>query len=145
MTFKTESTGYLANHLARLYAILLNEQIKPLGISTAHFPILLELWQQDGITQNDLVQLGNLAQATIANTLNRMERDGLITRVADKKDARVKHILLTKKARSLETKAINCARQVNQQSLSVLTEEEQKQFNTLMQRVIIKQRELVEE
>lgn len=144
MTFKSQSTGYLANHLARLYAILLNEQMQPIGISTAQFPILLELWQQDGLTQNELVRLGNLAQATVANTLGRMERDGLITRIANQKDARVKHIMLTDKARKLESEAIACAKQVNQQSLAVLTEDEQQQFNTLMQKVIEKQREMVE-
>ena len=41
--FKTESAGYLMNHIARQFAILLGEGLKPLGIAPAQFPILLEL------------------------------------------------------------------------------------------------------
>lgn len=78
--FKTESAGYLMNHIARQFAILLGKGLKPLGIAPAQFPILLELWQKDGLSQQELVERADLKQATIANTLARMERDGLITR-----------------------------------------------------------------
>ena len=93
--FKTESAGYLMNHIARQFAILLGEGLKPLGIAPAQFPILLELWQKDGLSQQELVERADLKQATIANTLARMERDGLITREPNPDDARSRLIMLT--------------------------------------------------
>ena len=78
---KTQSAGYLSNHLARLFALLLHNALKPLGVSPAYMPILLELWQADNLSQQDLVVRCDLSQATVANTLSRMERDGLIQRL----------------------------------------------------------------
>ena len=75
---KDESAGYLANHMARLFAIALNERIGPLGLAPAQFMTLLELWNEDGLSQKDLVQRLDVEQATMANTLSRMERDVLV-------------------------------------------------------------------
>ena len=36
------SAGYLVNHLARLFAAGLQARIKPLGLSTGTFPIMLQ-------------------------------------------------------------------------------------------------------
>jgi len=46
-SFKDQSAGYLMNHIARQFAILLSEGLKPLGIAPAQFPILIELWNKD--------------------------------------------------------------------------------------------------
>ena len=77
---KDKSAGFLINHTARLFAKGLLERITPLGITIGQFPILLELWEKDGVTQRELLQKLDIEQATIANTLNRMERDGLIVK-----------------------------------------------------------------
>ena len=56
MTFeKSRSAGYLANHMARLFAQHLHRRIRPLGLAPAQFMTLLELWDDDGLTQKDLV------------------------------------------------------------------------------------------
>ncbi len=54
MTFsKDQSAGYLINHLARIFARRLSARIKPLGLTPGTFPALLELWEKDGLTQNN--------------------------------------------------------------------------------------------
>ena len=61
--FKTESAGYLMNHIARQFAILLGEGLKPLGIAPAQFPILLELWfEPAGIGGTRRFEAGNDCQ-----------------------------------------------------------------------------------
>ncbi len=77
---KNSSAGYLANHMARLFAAGLQRRIKPLGLATGQFPALVALWQKEGQTQKDLVAALDIEQATLANTLSRMERDGLVIR-----------------------------------------------------------------
>ncbi len=39
------SAGFLANHMARLFAVALQRRIKPLGLAPAQFMTLLELWE----------------------------------------------------------------------------------------------------
>lgn len=139
---KEESAGYLANHMARLFAALLSERLKPLGLAPAPFAILLELWRQDGLTQNELIASGDIAQATVANTLIRMERDGLVRRESHPLDARSKCIVLTDKARALEAQATAIAHTVNADALAGLDAAEKTQLLALMRKVIAAQREL---
>ena len=137
MTFRKEdSAGYLVNHVARLFAKGLQDRIAPLGIVVGQFPVLLELWQGDGVSQKDLLKNIDVEQATLANTLSRMERDGLIRRTRHPADARTQQIWLTPKARALRDEAYQCANDVNGAALKVLSEAERAQFNDIMRKVI---------
>ena len=141
--FKTESAGYLMNHIARQFAILLSEGLKPLGIAPAQFPILLELWQKDGLSQQELVERADLKQATIANTLARMERDGLITREPNPDDARSRLIMLTGQARTLQQQSTEIAKAINQTALSDLSADEQKLFLEMAAKIVARQQEMI--
>ena len=137
---KEDSAGYLINHMARLFAKELQHRIQPLGIVTGQFPILLELWEGDGLTQRELLEKLDIEQATLANTLTRMQRDGLIKRTKHPTDARAQQIWLTKKATDIKETAYQFAWQINMESLSALDAEEQAKFMDYMRRVIGKMR-----
>ena len=133
---KDRSAGYLANHMARIFAQGLTARIKPLGLTTGTFPALLELWETDGLTQKQLIERLDIEQATMANTLARMERDGLIVRKKDANDGRAQRVWLTDRARALRDPAIAAAEEENAMRLGALTEDERNQFLALMQKVI---------
>ena len=132
----TKSAGYLTNHMARLFFEELRKRIEHLGIVPGQFPALLALWEQDGQTQRELVEKLDIEQATMANTLNRMERDGLIKRVDHPTDKRAKVILLAEKAKSIRDEAYAAASTVNDMALAGLSVEERKRFIDYMQRTI---------
>lgn len=134
--WKDQSAGYVVNHVGRLFARGLTEAVRPFGLTTGTFPALLELWQQDGLTQKQLVERLDIEQATMANTLARMERDGLITRRRAKADRRMQHIFLTEHARRLQAPAIEAATGVNAALLADLEPDERQQFVTLMHKII---------
>ena len=71
---REQSAGYLVNHLGRQFAVLLANRLKPLGLAPAQHAVLLALWQEDGLSQRELVNILEIRQATAANTLDRMER-----------------------------------------------------------------------
>lgn len=133
---RNTSAGYLINLMARLFARHLEAGLKPYGLALGAFPALLHLWETDGLTQKELVDLLGIEQPTMAATLARMERDGLITRHRDEGDARVQRIRLTDHARQLRPLAIARAAETNAQLLAALDGAEQQQLITLMQRVI---------
>jgi DNA-binding MarR family transcriptional regulator len=133
---KDQSAGYLINHLARLFARGLAARLAPLGLALGAFPALLELWQEDGLTQKDLVERLDIEQATMANTLARMERDGLVIRRRDAGDGRLQRIWLTDRARDLRSMAVQAAMAENEARLSPLDGAERDLFLALMRRIL---------
>jgi len=137
MTFsKDSSAGYLVNDLARRFAAALQARIKPLGLSTGVFPVMVQLWEDDGLTQTELVRRIGVEQATMANTLARMQRDGLIARQRSQTDGRVQEIRLTDLGSSLREPALAAAQAVNDAALCGLSPQERDHFLTLVSRII---------
>jgi len=133
---KDESAGYLINHLARIFAHALAREIKPLGLAPGQFMVLLVLWREDGLTQRDLVSRLDVEQATLANTLARMERDGLVRRAPHPSDGRAQVIRLTARARQLEAGATKAAEGINRRMLAAIPPSERAGFVENMRRVI---------
>jgi len=130
------SAGYLANHLARVFALALDSRLQALGLRLGAFPALLLLWERDGLTQRDLVQELDIEQPTMAATLTRMERDGLIQRSPDESDGRVQRIRLTERGRAIERPAKAEAQRVNAIALHGFAAEEKTVFLRAMRRII---------
>lgn len=133
---RLESPGHVVNYLARLFASALYRRIGEHGVSTGQFPVLLALWEQDGVTQASLVEKLAVEQPTMAGTLKRMERDGLIKRVPDPEDARQSHVHLTRRGRALEEALVTSARETNAVALAGLTPTEFAPFMRLVKRMI---------
>ena len=138
---KENSAGYLVNHMARLFAQELQQRIKPLGIVTGQFPILLELWEKDGVSQRELLEKLDIEQATLANTLTRMQRDGIIRRTKHPTDARAQQIWLTERAKDVREEAYKSALEVNSDALSCLDQTDRALFMQFMGKIISNMRQ----
>ncbi|NTE84981.1 MarR family winged helix-turn-helix transcriptional regulator [Agrobacterium rubi] len=117
---RNDSATYLAAQLAKSFSKALNKRAAALGFSPGQFPVLLELWNEDGLTQRQLLDRVDVEQATLANTLARMERDGLIERKPHPRDRRAQIIELTDKGRDLERQAIAASRDTDNAMLAGL-------------------------
>jgi DNA-binding MarR family transcriptional regulator len=125
---RQQSPGYLANYLARLFAQALARRIEPYGVTTGQFPVLLRLWEEEGATQTRLAAELAVEQPTMANTLKRMERDGLIERFPDPEDRRQARIHLTPRGRALEEVLLAGARETNAVALGESSAEDRERF-----------------
>jgi DNA-binding MarR family transcriptional regulator len=137
---RNQSAGYLINHLARIFANALAEEIRPLGLAPGQFMVLLELWREEGQTQRALTGRLDVEQATMANTLARMERDGLVVRRPHPEDGRAQSIHLTTRARALEGPATAAATAVNERMLRRLPAPSRAAFLEAMRAVIAEAR-----
>lgn len=124
--------GYLINLLARLLAQTLKVRNGPGGILPGQFPIVLELLNEDGMTQRELCEHVKVEQATMANTLKRMERDGLLVRKICAEDGRQSRIHLTERGANLGRVAVVNAREVNRIALSELDSSEEAHLRTIL-------------
>ena len=63
--------------------------------------VLYALWEQDGITQSELVERLNRSPSTITKTVQRMEKAGFVQRCSDESDERVSRVCLTGAGRDI--------------------------------------------
>jgi len=129
---KDESLGYTLHYTNRMAMAILQERIRRYKVAVGQFPILVHLWEEQGITQKALCDLIRVEQPTLANTLKRMERDGLIKRIPDKDDKRQWRIYLTDRALDLKDVLQEESRSVNKIIVGRLNETEQKEFIRLI-------------
>jgi DNA-binding MarR family transcriptional regulator len=115
------SLGYRINYLGRLFTQALYQRIASLGVVPGQFGQLLAFFEQDGLSQRELCDQVRIEQPTMANTLQRMERDGLIRCELDPADGRRTRALLTARARDLEGDLVAAAREVNAAASSGLS------------------------
>lgn len=77
-----------------------HRQVKTAGLSVPEWRVLVTLNDGDGRTVGELAAFTLLEQPTLTKVLNRMARDGLITREADAADARRVRIYSTAAGRA---------------------------------------------
>lgn len=134
----TPSVGAVVSHAARLLTQALAEAQKALPLAPAQYRVLVELWQEEHLTQHDLVQRLDIEQPTVGATINRMERDGLIQRQPHPHDGRSQVICLTTRGKDLKTPAINVANAINDYVFSDFSEADKASLFEFLARIIAK-------
>lgn len=133
---RRESLGYQINHLARLFEQHLRMRIEGHGVTPGQFAQILALYEEEPLTQRELCERVQIEQPTMAYTLGRMERDGLIERMADPQDGRRAHITLTPRTRGLQSSMLAAARQVNEIATDGMSEAETAEFMSRIEKMI---------
>ncbi|MBN2393694.1 MAG: MarR family transcriptional regulator [Anaerolineae bacterium] len=88
-----------AHNMIRSARQIINENLRPLGLSSAEGNVILHLFTQgQAMGQDQLVAQLDVSKAAVSRTLNSLEKKGYITRQRDPEDNRAHRILLTDKA-----------------------------------------------
>ncbi|MFT9115383.1 MAG: MarR family transcriptional regulator [Acetobacter malorum] len=95
---REQSLGYMVNWTARLFAREMDDALRPFGLMSGQLPVIFALADGKPQPQRELVRLAAVEQSTMAKTLARMERDGLIQRTPDPNDRRSALISLSSSA-----------------------------------------------
>lgn len=132
---RDKSLGYVVNHLARMFARALDRALAPHGVALGQFPLLLILWEQDGLTQSEIARRLDIEQPTVANTLRRMERDGLVTFKPDPNNGRQVLIRLTAKGGALRAALTAEALAVNARAAATLSPQELTTFLRILDKM----------
>ena len=92
---------YTASRLiTQVYHPLLSEQ----GVTYPQYLVLLVLWEQDAQPVNDIAKRLFLETNTVTPLLQRMEKEGVLTRKKGEKDGRQMIVSLTRKGKDLQKK-----------------------------------------
>ena len=131
--------GYLISRIKQVGGRLFDRMLADAGIDAfngAQGRILYVLWQGDGLTISQISQQTSLANTTLTSMLDRMEQSGLIRREASPADRRALRIVLTDRARALQQDYDRISQQANERYYRGVTEDEIRQFEAYLQRVL---------
>jgi DNA-binding MarR family transcriptional regulator len=131
-----DSLGYLVNRAARLFAHQLADELRPAGVGIGQWAVLMFLWARDGMSQAELARVVAIEPPTMVRTIDRMVRDGLVTRDRDPADARISRINLTQSGRALRDELVPRAAAVNASNLARLTASEGRTLRRLLAKIV---------
>jgi len=122
------SMGYLMHWGARLLRRLADRRLKALGLSSGYLPIIGTLAASQPLSQKALAAAVSIEQPTMAATLARMERDGVVERQSDPHDGRSYLFSLTPATKRKMPAVRRIIEQVNEEALAGLAEGERAKF-----------------
>ncbi|MCD7828935.1 MAG: MarR family transcriptional regulator [Clostridiales bacterium] len=114
-----------------------DQNLCTIDLTTAQSHILRVLGFQEGetCTLKDLERFFHLAQSTVAGTVSRLEKKGLVEALPDESDRRVKVVRLTELGRERNRLSWEMIQNTERQMLVGMTEEEQQELNRLLRMV----------
>jgi DNA-binding MarR family transcriptional regulator len=130
-----ESLGHAFAAISRLIDRELRSAFAEYHVLPGQLPVLLSLWDRDGMTQTELAGATGVEQPTMAATLNRMEEDGLVRREPDDRDGRRLGVFLTAPARRIEKPLTDAVRAVNRRAVRGLSGNERSLLYSLPERL----------
>lgn len=133
---RERSTGYMTNWAARLFARSIDVRLKPLGLSSAYMPVIFALAHGEALSQRALTAAASIEQPTMAGTLARMERDGLVTKRPDPEDGRSQLYSLTSAGMKLTQQVRAAGHAVNDIAMEGLSPAEREAYLAALGRIV---------
>ncbi len=116
--------------ICRKFNQFLNRELQEVDLTAAELTYLNFLYEQNGMTQDELAKSSCVDKAAITRVIQRMEKKGVVERKSDECDKRANRIYLTEKA-DYYKQLIENVRQKWVDIMDVhMTEEQQKIFES---------------
>src|SRR5690625_675864 len=120
--------SYAIFAMARTHRTVASAALARLGLFPNQEIMLIQLAASDGLPQKTLAETLQVSHPTVAKTVARMERAGLVERRASEEDRRVSLVFLTPTGRRLHDDVIAVWRTLDEQTTEGLTAQERETF-----------------
>ena len=98
--WQPEATAtYWINRASRALSRHLDAELRPLGFALGQLPVLRALAGGESLSQSELARVAEVEQPSMAETLARMVRDGVVDRQPDPRDGRASLVSLSRRSR----------------------------------------------
>jgi len=130
LIFLTNRVGRLLDKRARQEATA--DEVKKL---LPHIGVLVDIWMNDGIRQQDLAVSVIKDKGTIARSLDILEQENLLVRVSSEQDKRKKRIYLTHRGKELRCLLMPLEKQVLSEATRGISPEEEQICRSVLMRM----------
>lgn len=125
-----------AHGMIRAARQMINTNLRPLNLSSAEGNILLHLLtQEEGMSQDQLVEQLDISKPAVSRALDSLEQKGFVTRQPDTADRRIHRVCLTGQARANGPAVIQAYNQLYTQALQGISPEELAGFLQVFSRI----------
>ena len=131
--------GYLISRIHQVGGRLFDRLLAEADIDAfngAQGRILYVLWQEEGVSISQIAQRTGLANTTLTSMLDRMTAAELIRRVPAPHDRRAQRIVLTEKARALQSDYDRISQRMNDVYYTGFSQEEYDQLEGYLLRIL---------
>lgn len=111
------------------------ENITSFGLTHGQFFMLVAIMEEEGLLPSELADKTAQDRATTTGLLDRLENDGWIERINDKKDRRSLRIFLTPHGKKHRTEIMKLFEETNQQYLNRFSRREWEQMQSFLRRL----------
>jgi DNA-binding MarR family transcriptional regulator len=129
------NVGYLLVQILKAHRAYAEAVLTQLGVHTGQEFILLQLADEEGITQSQIAECLGVEPPTVTKMLQRMEAAGLVERRQDREDARVSRVYLTAHSRTLIQPILDAWAELEEHTLAGLTKAERMILFQLLEQI----------
>lgn len=128
--------GFYVNMLFRLSRLNIEPMAQSLGLTGSQIPFMAVIYQNSGISQDELSAMIYIDKAATARQLAKLESSGFVYREVDPDNRRKNKVYPTSHALKLKDSFWNILDESNQRSLAGLSEQECEQFREFLRKAI---------
>jgi MarR family transcriptional regulator, transcriptional regulator for hemolysin len=120
-----KSIGFIINSTAKALIHVFDQKIrKEFGITFGQWKIIITLVNNDdGLSQKEIADKLGLEGPTLIPIIDKLEKDGFVTRMVNKNDRRNNRIFLTEKANSSLNLMVKCGLKIKEISIRNIPEQ----------------------
>lgn len=130
-----DSIGRFVSEIYRIGNSFFSKAYAKYNIGAGQYQFLRVLYEEEGLTQEDLSYILNIDKATTARALKRLEDEGYILRKRSAEDKRANVIKLTPKALEIKDEFLGVFKLWEKQITEVLNEEEREKTLNLLKKI----------
>ena len=135
----TECPYYLMSRASLAITAMLRKELAAAGVESvrpAYLGALIGLWHEDCVKVVELGRRAGLEPSTMTGLVDRMERDGLVTREADPDDRRAQRVCLTDEGRHVREPVLEVVDRVLGRALDGISPEAMDGLKTVLRTVL---------
>lgn len=135
---KKTSDDQIGRYIGQIYRkglTTISKELQEFGIGSGQYTFLLQLYQKDGISQEELSTLLSVDKATVARAIKKLEEKQLIYRIRDEQDKRYYKVFVTEKALTLKEHVLSKVNIWDETIKKNLTDEEEAQMLYLLRKI----------
>lgn len=129
------SINFLLNQVFIAYRSNLEKSLSCIGLHSGQVFILIELWKEDGRSQNQISRSLNLSAPTINKMIKNLARNGFLLSIKSETDGRTSLIKLTEKGLEAREQVEMIWQNLETDIYSNLTQTEKIVFTQLLEKI----------